>query len=393
MAAQQQVSLFKQLGARIAEAHEASKDAPVNFGNQGIPAGIENGIAQLTVMEFIEGKKPEDKGKYYFRAAGVVQEPKVFDGAKVEGRQTHLLIPMFDTPNRTSKKRFADHWADYLNLFKQFAVSMPPGQQLGESKEASSSRIEQYFQAAAAALVKQGVYFGFRTWKGAKQATGPYANKEPRVNEEWQGIVEYSPGGAAANPAAGFNDQSAGQQLPPNGQHQTANTNLGPRPFEDTPTPQPATSRGAASPPVTGQQPQHQPDDGLPDIVALAEMADADPQGETDDGNAAIAQLVEIARQRGITDEQLGSVGSWGEVIAQPWWSGNGSPAGAPAAAKPAPVKGAAVTYNGGQCEVTSVNEQLRTVTLKGPDKKAMFGPPGPGGKKELLKVPFDQLS
>jgi hypothetical protein len=66
----------RMLGAKIAEAHEAHKDTPVEYGNQRIPEGIENGVAKLVVMTYGDYKDDKMKGKKFFRAAAVVVEPK-----------------------------------------------------------------------------------------------------------------------------------------------------------------------------------------------------------------------------------------------------------------------------------------------------------------------------
>lgn len=377
MAAQIQISnIFKSLGNKIADAHNKAKDIPVNTGGgTGLPDGIKNGIAQLKVMEFIEGKKEEDKGKYYFRAAGVVVSPTFHDGIKTAGKQTSILIPFFDTPKRQKKKSFIEHhWADYRDLFAKFGVEQPVAQQPGESKDDASARIQKYYQTATEVLLKQAPYFEFHTWKGDKPTTGPYKDKEPNVTEFWDGRTEFKPTGAAADPAAGVEPASPAASAP-----------LQPEPFTEPP-------QAPAAPPPPPV------DDPLKltklEMIALAETADADADQETDDGKEAVKLLSLMCKQHGVTNDEAASVPNWValvDVIESKRPGAATTPTAAPTtkpASKPEPVKGAIVGYNGQQCEVSSVNAEARTVTLKGPDKKAVVGP-----DKKLLKVSFDQLT
>lgn len=420
----QQSSLVKKLGARIAEAFEQHKDAPVQTGNQRLPEGIENGIALLRTMEFAEHKDGENRGKTYFRAAGVVEIPEEVEvnGVKIRvaGLQTSLIIPMYDTPNRSTDKTFADHWRRYLNLFKQFGVGMPPGQQPGESKEACSARIEQYFLTAGNMLCNavnpqtgvKGTPFLFRTWKGKKQTTGPYANREPNVQEEWQGACEYTP---AYNPLTdGVNVNGNGHKSPAT----PVITAPSPTPPSHIPTPArfEEPPMGRVDPQSIPQQPQpiQQP---LPvsqpqpapvaaqqsqltqeQLLLLGEQGDIDPDGVTDEGSFAINTLTNEFRAAGITDEQVGQIqgeDGWQQVarmiIARRWPAAQpvAAPVRQPSGGIPTTiVKGGFLLYKGQRCEVTSVNVDARTVTLKGPDGKTVVGP-----DKRLLKVPFAECA
>lgn len=379
MATQQQVSgLFKSLGARIADAHNAAATVPVNTGGDvGLPEGINNGVAQLTVMEFIEGKKEDDRGKFYFRAAGVVKLPEYHDGIKCRGKQTSVLIPFFDTPKRQNKKSFVEHhWQDYRDLFAKLGVEQPPAQQPGETKDAATARILNYYQGATQILLDKTkpVYFEFRTWKPEKQNKN---DREPMVFELWGQRCEHKETGAAANPAVavGPAPSSNGQHSPPPTMAPAVQqpTALAPEPFTEPP------QAAAPEPPTVADAP-------TADLDALAEAADADPSGETDDGKAAIQALSAVCQQLNLVD-QASTAADWTAVVAliRGAQGGGGSPAVGGAVE---PVKGATVTYNGQRCEVTSVNNEARTVTLKGPDKKAVVGP-----DKKLLKVSFDSLA
>jgi hypothetical protein len=372
MATPQQVAaLFQQLGARIADAHNAAKDIPVSTGsNIGLPDGV-RGVAQLTVMEFTEGKKEDDKGKYYFRAAGVVVTPEFHEGIKCRGKQTSVLIPFFDTPKRQNKKSFVEHhWPAYRDLFAKFGVEQPPAQQPGESKEAASQRIQTYYAAATDILLKQKPYFEFHTWKGEKATEGPYKGQEPRVSEFWDGRCEYVPSGTAANPAAGVAPAPALPATPAAAANGT---------YTQPPaaaTPQPASTPAAAVKVDPAQ------------LSAWAEAADCDSSPpETDEGKAAVLELSALSQQVGITNDEAKALPDWASIAALILQRSGAN--GAPSAAKPVPVKGALASYGGVPgYEVTSVNAEARTVTLKGPDKKSVLGP-----DKKLLKVSFDQLA
>lgn len=366
-------NLFKTLGARIAEAHNAAKDVPINTGGGiGLPDGV-RGVAQLTVMEFIEGKRDEDRGKHYFRAAGVVMTPQHHDGIKCAGKQTSVLIPFFDTPRRQSKKSFVEHhWPTYRDLFAKLGVQPPPEQQPGETKEAANARIWQYYQGAQQILLQQRPYFEFHTWKGDKATEGPYKGQEPRVSEFWDGRVEYTPppSSAAANPAAGVS--AAAPQS--NGQHQA-------------PSPAVPQQQAPAAPAPAAPQPLAH---DAAQLTAWAEAADMDSNPpNTDEGKAGVVSLSRVCKQLGVTDEEARACTDWAAVAAL--CAARSTPQSQPTAGAPKapPVKGALVTYGGAAgCEVTSVNPEARTVTLKGPDNKAVVG-----SDKKLLKVSFDQLS
>lgn len=389
MAAQIQMSnIFKSLGNKLADAHNAAKDIPVNTGGgSGLPDGIKNGIAQLKVMEFIEGKKVEDKGKFYFRAAGVVVSPIYHEGIKTGGKQTYMLIPFFDTPNRQKKKFFVEHhWADYRDFFEKMGVSQPPPQQSGENKDATSARIQKYYQTATEILLKQAPHFEFHTWKGEKATSGPYKDKEPGVNETWGGKTEFVPTGAAANPAAGVGPAAPAASTAP----------LQPEPFTEPPQAAPAAS---PPPPSVADVPINLT---KLEMIALAETADADADQETDDGKDAVKTLSLLCKQYGVMNEEAATVPNWVALVdiidsrktgaAKPVEAPAPTPApsapAAPATPRAAPAKGDVVGYNGQQCEVSSVNVEARIVTLKGPDKKAVVG-----ADKKLLKVGFDQLT
>lgn len=183
MAKKKKSALSKALGNKGQKALNAHKSDETEFDTGGsLPAGIEGGVAQLVDCKFgevAEGK--ENAGKPYFYAAGIVHEPKEHGGVPIEGRRTSITEPLYDTPTR-SRKDVDDHMDWILNELRKLGVDTEELNDLDE------------LDATASALKDDGPYFRFRTWKGEKQTTGPYAGREPRTQEVWSGIIEdYEP--------------------------------------------------------------------------------------------------------------------------------------------------------------------------------------------------------
>lgn len=188
--------LLARLGDKAKRAHEAHKNDPLDTGNAGLPAGIEGGVAQLHKMEFGVYKDGKNKGQLYFIASGVAKQPYHLDGVPVRGRHTQIgPEPLCDTPTATGRRKtFDDHYAWVLNQIRLFGVNP-------EFNEV---------EATMKALVMAKPHFSFRTWKGPKATSGPYANREPRVVHEWNGRCDYS---EEVDPGAGVDD--SGEALEP----------------------------------------------------------------------------------------------------------------------------------------------------------------------------------
>jgi len=160
------------------DAFEAHKADETNYGSGGsLPAGIEGGVAQLVDCKFDTFKKGDNEGEYYFYAAGIVKEPKVHDRLPVEGLRTSIMEPVCDTPTR-SRPDVDAHLDWIMNQLRMLGVS---------TEELSFDDLED----VVAALKEEQPHFRFRTWVGDKQTTGPFAGREPRVNEVWMGICDY----------------------------------------------------------------------------------------------------------------------------------------------------------------------------------------------------------
>jgi hypothetical protein len=184
--------LLARLGEKARKAHEAHKNDPLDNGNAGLPAGIEGGVAQLHKMQFAVYKDGKNKGQLYFIASGVAKQPYHLDGIPIRGGHTQIgPEPLCDTPTATGKRKtFEAHYAWVLNQVRLFGVNPD-----------SSSELE----ATMKALVMAKPHFKFRTWKGPKATSGPYANREPRIVHEWNGRCDYS---EEIDPGAGEEDST-----------------------------------------------------------------------------------------------------------------------------------------------------------------------------------------
>lgn len=187
MAAQRQTGAFvKMLGERGRKAHEAHKNDETKYGQMELPSGIENGVAQLVDIKFTQiaaGK--QNAGKWMFYAAGVVKEPGEQGGTPVRGLRTSITEPMYDTPTR-SRKTVEEHIAWLYNELRKLGVNTT---ELGYDD----------LESTVAALRELKPHFRFRTWKGSKQTTGQYAGQEPRVQHQWNGLVDYNDDGTVVD--------------------------------------------------------------------------------------------------------------------------------------------------------------------------------------------------
>lgn len=163
------------------KAHKTHKaDETVIQGSLNLPAGIENGIAELIEAGLFEhtDKDKGPTGEAYARLSGIVKQPKKFDGFKCEGKRVSVFIPLYDTPNSQKKPKFEDHYADLLNELRKFGI---------DTEELDPDDLEE----TLAELVEEGPHFRFRTW-GGEPYIDPKTKKERtgRVNEVFLGIEE-----------------------------------------------------------------------------------------------------------------------------------------------------------------------------------------------------------
>lgn len=222
-----QGGLAKALGeeGRKALASVKNKETKLPGGGR-LPAGIENGVAQLTKCYFAIYDKGDLKGNYYFRCEAVMVVPDVHQGVPVRGLHTSFMEPACNTPKAAgekSRKTVEDHLEHIVN---QMSLLGADRTQLAD--DASD------LEATAKALQDAKPYFQVRTWKGQKQVLvkdngkfyvqgedgknrkGPYLNEqaakmankyigqEPRVNEVWGlAMPDFAPEGST-----GMTDES-----------------------------------------------------------------------------------------------------------------------------------------------------------------------------------------
>lgn len=262
-------SFAQRAGDKLRKAHEAHKNDETKYSGGGnLPAGIEGGVAQLISIGFGVYESGDNKGKDYFRAAGVIVSPREFTDDKnnvhrLEGKQTSIQEVLFDTPERSGRKTFDDHYAWVLNELRKLGVN---------TKEVSYDNIE----ATCEALVQVAPYFGFRTWKG--KPTDEYP--DPRTNETWEGVLEnYEPDTDATH-------------------HVKDNTAQAPK-----------SSGGGSKTPAGNKAPPADNAD-VPFGDKLDMLADQATAGD----EAASIELKELAMSVGVTEDECDNAADWAAV-------------------------------------------------------------------------------
>lgn len=348
-------SILGSLWDKVKKAVNAHKNDETKYdGGGSLPAGIENGVAQLTECKF-DLIKPgkENAGKPFFYAAGVIVSPEVHtDGTPLAGRRTSIMEVMFDTPTRTRKDVEA-HVEWVMNMMRC----------LGADTSTLSSPDD--LEATAAALKEAAPHFTFRTWKGEMQKVGPYANKEPRVQESWGKAIEWNAEGAA--PSGASSEPSGGVE-------------------DDTP-PQPEEEEQGEDEPDVDALVEAEDGEKLTELALSLGISKKAVEGAED--WAAVGQLIKDKQSPSEGEkEDSGEDQSSdepadpepGEVYKYQLLDAKGKPVLDPKTKKPRkPV----------DVEVVKVDTKTGTVTLKDLDtKKAITGT----DPKTALKVPFSQL-
>lgn len=271
-------NLFAKLGNQLSVAHEQHKGDETDYGSGGeLPAGIELGVAKLTECKFDVYKTGDNKGKYFFYAAGIVVGPKTFvleDGreVKVEGLRTSIMEALCDTPKSKSRKTIADHYGWILNELRKLGV---------DTTNIDAKDLE----TVATTIAGQGIYFGFRTWAGKPTPEYP----KPRTTHTWTGAVEY----AEAEAEDDVEDATAEViDETPTTPVKTTEKPVAAKPGKAAPKP-------ATKPPVASKpSPKPEPVVYETDLNALAETADAGNQ-------KAIFAITDAALKAGYTEEQI----------------------------------------------------------------------------------------
>lgn len=288
--------LLKTLGGKAEKAFETHKKSTTKpkQGMVELPAGI-NGIAKLTSLSIqpVAGEKAKFKGKPQFVATGVIVAPTTHDGVPIRGLFTRLTELLCDTPDQ-SRKTVDEHIDRMLMILRGLGLN-------------TAGLKMQHLQKAMDLLVKKGVYFRFRTWKGDKQTVGKYANKEPKVNHQWEDVVEYeedeTPKVADSTPDdEELEDNSEPDEAEPDEAEEEAAA------YKAKLKDKKATAKPAkAEKPVKGKKAEPEPDEDedegdepfteMDDLDSLAERAD---EGDKD----ALKKLRQLALEAGISLKQ-----------------------------------------------------------------------------------------
>ena len=289
-------------GAGVNEAMANAASGEIDWGFQRIPAGILNGVAQLSEVKFDVYKSGTNKGKPYFRAVGVVIEPRsiIKDGAEVvvAGMQTSIMEPCCNTTTQDGKKSTSagEHAANVIMEMRKLGADFGPKPQVHQLEPAAKALTE-------SARNGNPVYFRFST--SERKPRTP--KDEPGVWENWygvKGLEDYVPPEAAE---AGVHDATGEQQ---------------------TQEPQ-ALQDQAAVPDVQAGG------DEEVDLDALAAAADGDPEHALDEPDGPGLKIGQVAEQVGADLTAVSSANSWAEaveIIRAAAESGQGGEDAAPAA-------------------------------------------------------------
>ena len=343
-------SLVKLLGAKGQKAHESHKADETKYGIIQLPAGINNGKAQLKTVKWDTYKDGDLKGQPYIQFRGIAISPDMHNGVQVSGQGVMLMYPLCDTPKRKLNKvpgTFEGWYGEVLNEFRKLGV---------DTSETSFDDIE----AIIAGLNESQPFFNFSTrgWTPAKTKENP--NPSEMVFVQYDGLSEEEP-----------------QEVDPN---------------EDVQDQQTETSGDGTEPPTEEVASAEEPED----LNALAVIAD-DPKAKDTVKDAAQAKIQEAANSVGISQDDQNKTATWTELVAMIAAAASGKdqtiepePEPEPEPAKEwAPEKGMVDVKwqpmaNGKpavgkdkkplkpvQCEITAVYSKNKTCDLKRLDTKA----------------------
>ena len=393
-----QSSLLKKLGGKAQQFLEKRKEAePEMPGGGDLPAGIENGVAQVVLCGFgtvQAGKK--NAGALFFQAQAVVKKPLVdAQGIPVAGRRTRIMKNVA-TAQQFAKGEFDEKamgWAqDQLKMLA------------GKGADPSMFTLDR-LESTAAMIQKAKPHTLFRTWKGRKQdvrqvngkwwlcnlnddgsvqgtvtGKGPYINeeaakkaneyagREPMVNHTWAGAVPYSDQAGSNTSAVSYNGQASGDGH-----------------LDDAATQ--AQEEGGAD---SGSEFNE-----FQDIGSLVEQAEAEDQ-------EARKKLVEMALAAGVEQEAIDGAEDWsavaglitghteeagdealpegeipeedGEPEEEAWAPEKGEVYGYKPLVKDPKTKKVGRAKKPTDCQVTGVDTDAETVTLKNnTDKKTIY--------------------
>lgn len=256
-------SILSKLGPAGKKAFSSHRSDETDYGSGGsLPAGIDDGIAQLVDCDVRLYKTGKLQGKPFFYAAGSIVHPKATEsGYPLEGKRTSIMEPLCDTPESKGKRKtLSDHMAWVLNELRKLGL---------DTKEVDYDTLE----AAMASLVEEGVTFAFRTWKGSATPQFP----DPQVQETWEGAVDYE-----TEETEEVEDSSEEEEEP--------------EAEEEEETEEEAEEEAE-------EEPEAEEEDG-DDILALGQAADAEDE-------EAAAKLEQLALAAGYEQSAIDEAESW----------------------------------------------------------------------------------
>lgn len=184
---QGQSSLLSRISNQARQADKVIRDLPVQTGNPQLPSGIENGVAELRDIRFGEYKDGNNKGKLFFMASGIVLSPEEVEGVSVLGLRTQVgPEPLCETPQSTGRRKSFDDHYKFVRDHVSMLSSLDPRTVTFDKMETLCKALVQRGREG------KGIKFLFRTWKGQKQTSGPYKDREPRVVQEWLSYIPES---------------------------------------------------------------------------------------------------------------------------------------------------------------------------------------------------------
>lgn len=331
---QQNSSYAARHAAEVARANAEHRDKPIDTGNRRLPPGLKNAVAKLSSMytklqEKDEGGKTP-KGETFFRGSATVVWPVEFNGERIAGRVTQVIIPLCTIPAKkgdgfdSKEVSFSENWFNFQNLFKMLNVPPPTGpgydtppvpvvngqpnyddpRWLAAANEAGK-RIENYYAAAMKSLTDPNraggpVYIEFSTrgWKSPKrpnETDEQFRLREEMVFETWHGLAD--PKKINVRPST-----EVANEVTTNGQGSHS------EPFEEPPSGvlvMPDVPPAEGSPELAVDEDQ---------IAAWVETAMNDPDGATTDGASASYSLEKAAWANGWTKEQTKNAADWAHV-------------------------------------------------------------------------------
>lgn len=325
---------FNKLAGDLKKAHEAHKKDETKFSNFGeLPGGITGGVAQLVEIKVDKYKEGDNKGQYYFLAAGIVKTPEVVGDVRVKGLRTQIMEPLCATKGDGKRKTFDDHYAFVLNELRKLGVD-------------TAKMSAENFEAVLAALKKQKPHFTFSTWKPEPAKEGKYKGKESRTMQFWNGVCD----------APGTN-QADGSHVEDNtGEEVVDDTPADETHEDDTTTTTPADEEG-------GDAIDYSTWD-IDALVSASNDGDKDAQKELTDRVAAT----------GVSMEDIEAAESWQQVADLAQGDGDNVPEdeddGTPKVGnlyrfKPFDPKTKKKSAKAVDVEVTAVDAATKTVTLR----------------------------